>query len=99
MMPTTRPRIRVGTAGIFRPVPWDRLDGDHLRRAGLSAGALIRVTHPYGCPPPGTMGHCHVDFYDLAEGWRFAGLIHCNSLQPLTREQRRQFAPVLALVR
>lgn len=98
-MPTTRPRIRVGTAGIFRPVPLDRLDGDHLRRTGLSAGALIRVTRPYGCPPPGTMGHCHVDYYVPAEGWLFAGLICVNSLQPLTREQRREFARVLALPR
>ena len=65
-------RVRTGARYIFRPVPLDRFDP----KTTLKAGELVRVVRPHGCPPAGTMGHCHVA--DMAG--QFRGLVHCNSL-------------------
>jgi hypothetical protein len=66
-------KVRKGAVYVFRASLWDVAD----RRANTpEEGALVRVVHPRGCPPPNTMGHCHVE--TLAG--RFVGLVACASL-------------------
>ena len=48
-------------------------------------GDTVRVVNLRGCPIAGTMGHCHVSHLDGT----FAGLVLCQSLQPLTPAERR----------
>lgn len=66
-------RVRKGAVYTFRPVMWDVLIG-HANTP--NDGDEVRVCHPYGCPAPNTMGHCHVETLD----GKFIGLVHCNSL-------------------
>jgi hypothetical protein len=66
-------RVRKGAVYVFRACLIDIAD----RRANTPAeGTLVRVCHPYGCPPPNTMRHCHVE--TLAG--QFIGLVCCGSL-------------------
>ena len=66
-------RVRKGQILTFRANGWDVFD----RRANTPAeGTKVRVCAPFGCPPPNTMGHCHVE---SLEG-EFIGLVSCNSL-------------------
>ena len=72
---TTR-KVRVGKVYEYQPVMLDVVDG----RTPLKAGDWVKVIRVPGCPPPGTMGHCHVG--NLESG-KFIGLVCCNSLQPV----------------
>jgi len=66
-------KVRKGRIYRFRACLIDIAD----RRANTPAnGTLVRVCHPHGCPPPNTMGHCHVETLD----GEFIGLVACNSL-------------------
>ena len=67
-------RVRVGTEYRYQPVGWDIVDPPVGR---LRPGEIVRVVKLPGCPPPGTMGHCHV----AREDGTFAGLVHVNSLE------------------
>lgn len=73
-------RVRTGSLYTYQPVMWDRLDRPHGVKADiLISGDTVRVVKLHGCPPPNTMGMCHID--TLAG--EFAGLVCTNSLQPL----------------
>lgn len=65
-------RVRKGSVYTYQPVLIDRCDA----RTNLRPGSLVRVIHPHGCPPPNTMGHCHIE--DMAG--RFVGLVCVGSL-------------------
>lgn len=69
----TKPRI--GQVYVFNPVGWDIIDA---RSNTPAAGSLVRVVRPHGCPPVGTMGHCHVEATETGA----LALVHINSLQP-----------------
>lgn len=69
-------RVRKGSVYVFKASLWDIAD----RHANTPPdGTLVRVVHPYGCPAPNTMGHCHVA---TLEG-KFIGLVSCASLRGL----------------
>jgi hypothetical protein len=71
-------RVRAGTAYRFDPVGWDRIDPPYGVKSGLiKSGDTVRVVKLHGCPPPNTMGHCHVQ--TLAG--EFAGLVCTGSLE------------------
>lgn len=66
-------RVRKGSVYRFEACLLDVAD----RRSNTPAnGTLVRVCHPYGCPPPNTMNHCHVETL----GGQFIGLVCCASL-------------------
>lgn len=68
-------KVRKGSIYRFEACMIDIAD----RRDNTPAnGSLVRVCQPHGCPPPNTMGHCHVE---TLEG-KFIGLVACASLQP-----------------
>ncbi len=69
-------KVRTGAVYQYEPVMMDVL---HPPAGNPQRGAMLRVVRLNGCPPPGTMGHCHVNFADTGA---FAGLVCCNSLQP-----------------
>lgn len=71
-------RVRVNCTYIYYPNMLDRIDG----RTGLVMGSIVKVVNLPGCPPANTMNHRHVEF----EG-RFAGLVHVNSLHPMSDAQ------------
>ena len=50
-------RVRVGSTYRYVPVLWDAPTTPHL-----TPGDIVRVVNLPGCPPAGTMGHCHVEF-------------------------------------
>lgn len=62
----------------YFPTMLDRIDP----KSNLKEGEKVRVIHPYGCPPPNTMGHCHVERVSDAQ---FGGLVCANSLH--TKEE------------
>jgi len=66
-------KVRTGTTYRFEPVAMDCWAPAHQ---GLERGDLVKVIHPHGCPPPNTMGHCHVE-----RDGKFMGLVCCGSLQ------------------
>jgi hypothetical protein len=66
-------KVRAGRKYIYDPVLLDLVDG----RTALKKGDVVTVVKLHGCPPPNTMGHCHVD-----KDGEFAGLVCCNSLRP-----------------
>lgn len=68
-------KVRANHEYIYYPNLLDRVDG----RTDLVPGSIVRVVNLPGCPRANTMQHAHVYF----EG-RFAGLVHCNSLHPLS---------------
>lgn len=66
-------KVRKGSTYTFRASFWDVAD----RRSNTpNEGDRVRVCAPYGCPPPNTMNHCHVETLD----GKFIGLVSCNSL-------------------
>ena len=66
-------KVRKGSTYIFHASFWDVAD----RRSNTpEEGAVVRVVHPHGCPPPNVMNHCHVETLAGA----FIGLVSCNSL-------------------
>jgi hypothetical protein len=66
-------RVRMGARYTYRPALIDLIDP----KTTLAPGDIVRVVRLRGCPPPNTMGHCHV--YDAAGKLR--GLVLTNSLQ------------------
>ncbi len=71
-------KVRTGARYRFDPVPMDRFDPPF----DVKAGETVVVVKLRGCPPPNTMGHCHVNVRRGGE-WTFGGLVCCNSLQPI----------------
>lgn len=69
-------KVRTGTRYRYDPVPLDVIDA----RTSLEPGTIVQVIRPYGCPAPGTMGHCHIGDADTG---RFIGLVCVNSLKPI----------------
>lgn len=67
-------RVRHGMKRFYRPVPLDQYDPPH---GNPQPGDALTVVKLNGCPPPGTMGMCHVNF---TETGKFAGLVCVNSL-------------------
>ena len=65
-------KVRKGQVLYYWPNGLDRMDA----RTDLKEFEQVKVIHPHGCPPPNTMGHCHVERMDGT----FAGLVHTNSL-------------------
>ncbi len=69
-----REKVRLNAVYRYEPAGWDLF----MRPASFAApGQLVRVIHPYGCPKPGTMNHCHIA--DASTG-EFLGLVHISSL-------------------
>lgn len=66
-------RVKTGKLYIYEPVGMDLWDS----RALVEPGTKVMVIHAYGCPPPNTMGHCHIATLDD----KFAGLVLTNSLK------------------
>lgn len=64
--------VRAGQILYYAPNLMDFVDG----RTDLKTGEAVKVVSKHGCPPPNTMGHCHVERLDGS----FAGLVHTNSL-------------------
>jgi hypothetical protein len=67
-------RVHVGTSYVFEPVLIDRT----MPPYNVQPGDVVTVVNLHGCPPAGTMGHCHV-----MKGEEFGGLVCVNSLQPV----------------
>lgn len=67
-------KVRAGSRYVYDPVPLDVIDA----RTPLKKGDVVKVVKLHGCPPPNTMGHCHVE-----KDGQFVGLVMCNSLKPL----------------
>ena len=67
-------KVKAGKQYKYNPVAWDIFDA----KTSLKKGDIVTVVNLHGCPKANTMNHCHVNF----EG-RFAGLVHCNSLEPV----------------
>jgi hypothetical protein len=57
----------------YRPVLMDKCSP----ASRAVEGQRVKVIKLHGCPPPGTMNHCHVADADTGE---FLGLVHVNSL-------------------
>jgi hypothetical protein len=74
-------KVRTGASYIYEPVSWDRFDP----KTTLKGGETVTVVHAYGCPPPNTMGHCHID-----HNGEFAGLVCTASLQPVKRRAKSE---------
>lgn len=68
--------MKVRAGQIYRFVP-NLLDQIHNCAKGLNAGDLVKVVKLRGCPPPNTMGQCHVE----KSGYGFVGMVSCNSLE------------------
>jgi hypothetical protein len=66
-------KVRAGSTYRYEPVWLDKLDPPHGRP---EVGTLLTVVKLHGCPPPNTMGHCHVNF----PNGDFAGLVSVHSL-------------------
>jgi hypothetical protein len=74
-------RVRKGGRYVFWAEGLDRFDPAHK---GLVNGEIVRVVHPHGCPPPNTMGHCHVE----NEQGEFMGLVWCGSLNEIPKGEK-----------
>jgi len=66
-------KVRTGGIYTFDPVGWDRFDP----KTDLKPGERVKVLRLPGCPPPNTMGHCHVARKSTG---KFAGLVSTASL-------------------
>lgn len=67
-------RVRAGQRFVYQPVGCDCWDA----RSTLRPGDVVQVVKLPGCPPPGTMGHCHVSHPDCP-----IALVLVNSLLPV----------------
>jgi hypothetical protein len=74
-------KVRANSLYRYDPVPLDRFHPPH----NVEKHDIVRVVNLPSCPPANTMGHCHVQHL----GGEFAGLVCCNSLVPLTAEEKR----------
>jgi len=71
-------RVRTNATYVYDPGFIDTYDPPHGVQAKLlKPGDTVRVVKLYGCPPPNTMGHCHINTMD----GQFAGLVRVGSLQ------------------
>lgn len=85
-------KVRKGAVYIFKPVGWDVIDPPYgVKTGSLKPGDLVRVIHMPGCPAPNVLGHCHIETAEC--GRVFAGLVHCNSLQPYRERGRMVGTP------
>jgi hypothetical protein len=66
-------KVRKGQKVRYNPNFLDATDA----RTNLQKGDIVKVTHCNGCPPPNTMGHCHVETLD----GKFIGLVSTGSLE------------------
>lgn len=66
-------KVRTGSVYTFKPNAWDILDP----KTNLNGGEKVRVCKLPGCPPPNTMGCCHVE--DMKG--KFLGLVSTGSLR------------------
>ena len=73
-------RVRVGSTYRYAPVLIDIADA----KTDLKDGDIVKVINLPGSPRANTMGHCYVG--DPTTG-KFLGLVHCNSLQPLSESK------------
>lgn len=73
-------RVQVGRQYIYYPVLLDRVDG----RTGLVPGEVVVVDNLPSAPKANTMGHCYVFRPDTHQ---FIGLVHVNSLYPMSDKQ------------
>jgi hypothetical protein len=64
---------------IYKPVPIDTTDPPlGVHEGNLAPGDIVQPVKLFGCPPPNTMGHCHI----MKDG-HFVGLVSTNSLEPI----------------
>lgn len=68
-------KVRANKKYRYQPVGMDLWDS---RGIDIQAGDIVTVVKLYGCPPPNTMGHCHIH-----KDGKFAGLVLCNSLEEI----------------
>ena len=68
-----RKRVRTGSWYTYNPVMFDKLNPPF----GVEPGDRVKVVRLPGCPPPNTMGMCHV----ADENGKFAGMVCTNSLE------------------
>jgi len=73
-------KVRARSKYVFNPIPLDRFDS----RTQARLGQVVRVVKKYGCPPPNTMGHCHIE----SLSGQFLGLVHINSLMAVPEDYR-----------
>lgn len=66
-------RVRLGNRYRFEPCVLDQLHPC----SDASPGDIVQVCRPQGCPPPNTMGQCHIQ---TTEG-KFLGLVSTASLR------------------
>lgn len=72
-------RVRTNSTYTYRPVMMDRADPPYGVEIGeLAEGDVVRVVKLTGCPPPNTMGMCHIA--DCLTG-KFLGLVCTSSLE------------------
>ena len=67
-------KVRANASYIYDPVMLDVINpplDETLKR-----GDRVKVVKLHGCPPPNTMGHCHIE-----KNGKFAGLVCTNSLK------------------
>ena len=64
-------KVRKNSFYVFNPVLMDRIH----KCADLQPGDIVKVIHPNGCPPPNTMGQCHVE-----KDGKFVGMVSTASL-------------------
>ena len=70
-------KVRAGLVGYYDPVLMDLADPPYGVETGLlEKGDKIKIVKLHGCPPPGTMGMCHIN----NEAGEFAGLISVRSI-------------------
>jgi hypothetical protein len=67
-------KVRKGNTYKFVPNGWDHFDP----KTDLKSGDIVKVVHPNGCPPPNTMGCCHVE-----KDGQFKGLVSTGSLEKI----------------
>ena len=66
-------KVRAGSTYVYHPVGMDIYAPAHT--GVLVDGQLVKVVALHGCPPPNTMGCCHVEL----DG-KFAGMVLTASL-------------------
>lgn len=72
-------RVRCRQKYIYRPVLMDITDPPYgVTKGFLQPGDIVTPVNLPGCPPPNTMGHCHI-----VKDKSFMGLVCTNSLQPV----------------
>ncbi len=68
-------RVKTNALYRFKRHGWDMWDRKNA--PDISDGTIVRVIRCHGCPPPNTMGHCHIA---TLEG-EFIGLVSTASLE------------------